>query len=64
MPPVGFELAISAGERPQTYALERAATGTGIISSITSLIFAQFVYSIFLPFILLQTINVCRLNRL
>ena len=30
MPPVGFELTISAGERPQTYALDRAATGTGI----------------------------------
>jgi len=29
MLPVGFELTISAGERPQTYALERAATGTG-----------------------------------
>jgi hypothetical protein len=28
-PPVGFEPAISAGERPQTYALGRAATGTG-----------------------------------
>jgi len=30
MPPVGFELTISAGERPQTYASDRAATGTGI----------------------------------
>ena len=29
MPPVGFEPNISAGERPQTYALDRAATGTG-----------------------------------
>jgi hypothetical protein len=29
MPPVGFEPTISAGERPQTYALDRAATGTG-----------------------------------
>ena len=26
---VGFETTISAGERPQTYALYRAATGTG-----------------------------------
>jgi hypothetical protein len=25
---VGFEPTISAGERPQTYALDRAATGT------------------------------------
>ena len=30
MPPVAFEPTISAGERPQTYALDRAATGTGI----------------------------------
>ena len=30
MPPVGFEPTISAGERPQTYALDLAATGTGI----------------------------------
>ena len=29
MPTVGFEPTISAGERPQTYALDRAATGTG-----------------------------------
>ena len=29
MPPMGFELKLSAGERPQTYALDRAATGTG-----------------------------------
>ena len=29
MPPMGFEPTISAGERPKTYALDRAATGTG-----------------------------------
>jgi len=29
MPPVGFETTISTGERPQTYALDRAVTGTG-----------------------------------
>jgi len=29
MPPAGFETTISADERPQTYALDRAATGTG-----------------------------------
>ena len=29
MRPVGFEPTISAGERPQTYALDRAASGTG-----------------------------------
>ena len=31
MPPAGFEPSISAGERPRTYALDRAATGTGIM---------------------------------
>ena len=29
MPPAGFEPTISAGEWPQTYVLDRAATGTG-----------------------------------
>jgi len=29
MPPVGFESTISTGERPQTYALDRAATESG-----------------------------------
>ena len=29
MPSVGFEPTISAGERPQTYALDHVATGTG-----------------------------------
>jgi len=29
-PPVGFEPTISAGDRTQTYALDRAATGTGL----------------------------------
>ena len=29
MPPAGLEPTISAGERPQTYALGRAATWTG-----------------------------------
>jgi hypothetical protein len=28
---VGFEPTISAGERPQTYALDRSVTGTGEI---------------------------------
>ena len=31
MPRVGFEPTISAGERPKTYALDRAATGTGSV---------------------------------
>jgi len=32
MHPVGFEPTIPAGERPQTYALDRTATGTGRMS--------------------------------
>ena len=39
MLPVGFETTISAGERPQTYALDRAATGTGY-----SVIFGFYKY--------------------
>ena len=35
MPRVGFEPTISVGERPQTYALDRAATGTGYINRLT-----------------------------
>ena len=31
MPPVGFEPTISAGERPQTHALDQTATGTGVL---------------------------------
>ena len=31
MPTVGFEPTIPAGERPQTYALDRAVTGTGTL---------------------------------
>jgi hypothetical protein len=30
MPPMGFELKISAGERQQTFAFDRAATGAGV----------------------------------
>jgi len=33
MSPVGLEPTISAGERPQNYALDRAATGTGKLMS-------------------------------
>jgi len=31
MPPAGFEPTIPAGERPQTHALDRAASGTGLV---------------------------------
>ena len=38
MPPVGFEPTISAGERLQIYALDRAATGTGHIVNLVNII--------------------------
>ena len=34
MPPVGFEPTTPAGERPQTYALDRAATRTGLCNTV------------------------------
>jgi len=33
MTPVKFEPTFSAGERPQNYALDRAATGTSILTT-------------------------------
>ena len=33
MPPAGLEPTISAGERQQTYALDRVATGTGFLKN-------------------------------
>jgi len=35
MPPVGFEPKNSAGKRPKIYALDRAAPGTGDVTSDT-----------------------------
>jgi len=37
MPPLGFVSTISAGERPQSYVLDRAATGTDITSTTTTI---------------------------
>ena len=37
MTPVGFEPTISAGEQSKTYALDRAATGTGTADKLFSL---------------------------
>ena len=41
MPPVGFEPTISAGERPKTYALDRAATERGSIPCVRFVFFAR-----------------------
>jgi hypothetical protein len=43
MPPVGFEPTIAGGERPWTYALDRAATGTGPWSLLQILI--SFIFT-------------------
>ena len=43
MPPVGFESTVSAGERPQTYVLDHAATGTGIKKLINLRIINKFL---------------------
>ena len=53
MPAVGFEPTVSAGERPKTYALDRAATGTGLLSA---LVFLK--YAIFITYIKVSTICV------
>ena len=46
MPPVGFEPTISAGEWPQTYALDRVATGTGIYIHIDfyNILLCEYIY--------------------
>jgi len=51
MPPVGFEPTISAGERSQTYALDRAATGIGMQYDLRYIINYQYV-SIYFAIIL------------
>jgi hypothetical protein len=40
---VGFEPTISAGERPKTYALDRAATGTGSSPSYCRIFLISFL---------------------
>jgi len=46
MPPVGFEPIVSVGERPQTYALDRAATGIGSLIITLSNKVAVLTYTI------------------
>jgi hypothetical protein len=60
MPPVGYESTISAGERPQTYDLDRAATGIGngmylIIYFTTE--FAKYLWSNFNSFYATQLLS-------
>jgi len=42
MPPVGFESSILAGEGPQTYALDRAGTGTDDVRMQSDIKFSIF----------------------
>ena len=55
MPPVGFEPTISAGEWPKTYALDRAANGTGTLqtyhNTVKEYVWCVFHYSIVLKFL-------------
>ena len=44
MPLVGFEPTISGGERPQTYALDRAATGTGSLRIYITNIYVVYIH--------------------
>jgi len=46
MRPVRFEPTISAGERPQTYAFDRAATGTGIVGLYFSKILLKYDHGV------------------
>jgi len=59
MPPVRFEPTISAGERPKTYALDRAATGTGIILYYIILYYIILYYIILYYIILYYIILYC-----
>ena len=43
---VGFETTISAGERPQTYALDRKATGTDYRNVITYANYREAFHSV------------------
>ena len=42
MPRVRFEPTISAGEQPKTYALDRAATGTGSLNQVDTQILNSY----------------------
>ena len=58
MPPAGFEPTISVGERPQTYALDRAATGTGVWRIISIFIVPRHIGVASIEFCLtLKTLN-------
>jgi hypothetical protein len=45
MLPMGIETTISIGERPQTYALDRAANGTGISEHCFQIFYNRFLFN-------------------
>jgi hypothetical protein len=55
MPPVGFEPKISGGERPKTYALDRADTGTGTQSIRYVKKYSYYLYATITRFTLKET---------
>jgi hypothetical protein len=54
VPPAGFESTISAGERSQTYALDRAVTGTGTEGLLSKNIKIKIHRSVILPLVLYE----------
>jgi len=51
MPSVGFEHKLSAGERPQNYALDRAATETGSSILVEENLKARIIYELCTQFV-------------
>jgi len=51
MPSTGFEPTFSAGERPQTYALYFAATGTGIWYLSYYIFYIYYIYFVYILYI-------------
>jgi hypothetical protein len=62
MPLAGFERAVSANERPQTHALDRAVTGIGFFTVNTVHVICTDLYCILYPLSLASTFDLQVLN--
>ena len=62
IPPAGFEPTISAGERPETHPLDRAATGSSRLYRSTSYYFFSLFVLLSLPSSLLSSTFLCPLH--
>ena len=62
MPRVGFEPTISAGERPQTHASDRSATGVGRNSDASILRSVKRKFYLFIYFVCLSNTQVIVVN--